>query len=452
MAQNTQIFKVSPSVVEADKESEIVIKSFDGPLRFMDDITYEVQFIPMDESDVERDEELSLQGYNKARKTYTVKPQNGELHLKYTFKGEQEWRIHFRTKEYKKYQNPLYEKYAGHWGHLISYPERGISVSVYSLCSDLYERRAMIGDLHVHTMCSDGSESPELVAASYRKAGRDFIAITDHNLYNVSAKAKDMLSFAKNFTLLHGEEVHNGYVGLFHMVNIGGSYSVNDIYINEPERIKREVSALEKEVEVPEGLDKIEYLNRVWLYREIKKSGGYAIYPHPYWNIGYYHTSTAMSRAILKNGLCDAFEVMGGNPPKNNNLQLALWTDMLSDGVKLPIVGSTDSHSALFGGHLTQSTVAFVKDNDIITSISDGYSVAVESVKNENVRVYGSLRLVMYTHFLLDNYYPTHNELCFTSGMLMCDYVHGNTSLREQIEIAESRVTEYEKEFFGDRQ
>ena len=102
MAQNTQIFKVSPSVVEADKESEIVIKSFDGPLRFMDDITYEVQFIPMDESDVERDEELSLQGYNKARKTYTVKPQNGELHLKYTFKGEQEWRIHFKTKEYLK--------------------------------------------------------------------------------------------------------------------------------------------------------------------------------------------------------------------------------------------------------------------------------------------------------------------------------------------------------------
>lgn len=449
MAQNRLIYKVSPSVVEADKESEIVITAYDGPFRFYDDVSYEVQFIPMDESDVPRDEELSLQGYNKARKTFTVKPVNGELRLKYFFKGEQEWRVYFKSKEYKKYQNPLYDHYAGHWGHLISYPERGISVNVYSLRHDLYERRAMMGDLHVHTMCSDGSESPELVAASYRKAGRDFIAITDHNLYNVSANAKEMLSFVDNFTLLHGEEVHNGYLGLFHMVNVGSNYSVNDIFINEPERVRAEAMALEAEVDIPEGLDKTEYLYRVWIYREIKKSGGYAIFPHPYWNIGYYHTSSAMSRAILKNGLCDAYEVMGGNPIRNNNYQLALWTDMLSEGVKLPVVGSTDSHSALYGGHITLSTSVFVKDGDIIGSIADGYSVAVESPKNETVRVYGSHRLVMYTHFLLENYYPVHNELCSVSGMLLSDYVHGQYGLKEQIIKAEERVSDHEKEFFG---
>ncbi len=442
-------FRAFPSVVEADKESEITVKSYDGPFRFYDDIIYEVQFIPMDESDVERDEELSLQGYNKARKVYKVKPCNGEIRLKYTFIGEQEWRIHISTKEYKKYQPEIYEKYSAHWGGLIKYPERGIDVKVYSLGTDLYERRVMHGDLHVHTMCSDGSESPELVAASYRKAGRDFIAITDHNRYNTSAKAKDMLSFVKNFTLLHGEEVHNGYVGLFHMVNIGGVYSVNDIYLNEPERVKKEVAALEKEVEVPDGLDKKEYLNRVWLYREIKKSGGYAIYPHPYWNIGYYHTSTAMSRAILKNGLCDAYEVLGGNPPKNNNLQVALWTDMLSDGIKLPIVGSTDSHSSLYGGHLTQSTLAFVKNEDILQSISDGYSVAVESLKNETVRVYGSLRLVMYAHFLLENYYPTHNELCSVSGIHIGEMLDGDPDAMNLVEKAEEKVLKFEKAFFG---
>ena len=68
------------------------------------------------------------------------------------------------------------------------------------------------------------------------------------------------------------------------------------------------IAELEKEIEVPKGLDRNEYLGRVWMYREIKKSGGYAIHAHPYWNIGFYHTSTKMSEAIIKNGLCDAYE------------------------------------------------------------------------------------------------------------------------------------------------
>ena len=443
------IFRVFPSVVEADKVSEITVTSHDGPFRFYDDITYDVQFIPLDESDVPQDECISLMGHNKFRETYHVKPENGEIRLSHTFSGEQEWRIHISTKEYKKYQPAIYDGYKSHWGALIAYPERGIDVRVYSLYPDLYERRALQGDLHVHTIHSDGSESPELVAASYRKAGRDFIAITDHNVYNASAEAKEKLSFIKNFTLLHGEEVHNGYLGLFHMVNIGGSYSVNDIYLSDPERVEREVAELEGEVEVPRGLDKREYLNRVWLYREIKKSGGYAIYPHPYWYIGYYHTSTAMSRAIIRNGLCDAYEVMGGNPAKNNNLQLSLWTDMLSEGCKIPIVGSTDSHSSLHGGHLTQSTVAFVKNGDIIGSIADGYSVAIESGKNEPVKVYGSLRLVTYTHFLLENYFPVHNELCSVSGIHITELLDGDKDAISLVEKAEKKIENFEKAFFG---
>ena len=53
-------FKVIPSVVEADKESEITIKSLDGTFQFFDDVTYKVSFIPQDVSDVAMDEEISL--------------------------------------------------------------------------------------------------------------------------------------------------------------------------------------------------------------------------------------------------------------------------------------------------------------------------------------------------------------------------------------------------------
>ena len=90
-------------------------------------------------------------------------------------------------------------------------------------------------------MISDGTESPERTAANYRKAGFDVIAMTEHNIYYSSKDVEKKLDFMKNYKIMCGEEVHNGYGGLIHMVNIGSRYSVNEIYINEPGRVKKEV-------------------------------------------------------------------------------------------------------------------------------------------------------------------------------------------------------------------
>lgn len=449
MNPDLQKFKVLPSVIPADKESTITIKSLDGNFRFFDDITYEVEFIPQDIQDVPIDKALTLRGYNKSRKKISVKPENGELKVKYFFSNEQEWKIHISTNEYEKHQNPLYEKYRPYWNGLIDMPKSGITLSVYSLYEDLYERRALRGDMHIHTSVSDGQESPEFVAANYRKAGRDFIAVTDHNVFNASKEAKEKLAFVDNFNIMHGEEVHNGYAGYFHMVNIGGDYSVNEIYLNDREKVEREAAELEKEVEIPENLDKHEYLNRVWLYREIKKSGGYAIYPHPYWNIGFYHTPTNMSKAIIKNGLCDAFEMLGGCGTENLPLQIGLYNDLRAEGCDIPIVGSTDSHTVLGNEHLRYSTIAFTDGDNVLDAISDKYSVAVETLPGESVKIYGKLRLVFYTHFLLKNYFPLHDELCNVSGTMLCDYVHGEDDLKESIIKAEEKIKKLEKEFFG---
>lgn len=451
MKPDLKKFVVSPSVVPADRESELHITSTDGIFRFYDDVTYEVQFIPQDESDVPLDAEMSLLGYNKARKTFSVQPHNGVLTVSYFFRGEQEWGIRIWTNDegYSKHANPLYSHYRPYWDGLLHAPRAGVVLNVYSLCPDLYSRRALRGDLHVHTTISDGSESPATVCAAYRKAGRDFVAITDHNVFYASKDAEKQLAFMRNFQILKGEEVHNDYAGFYHMVNIGGQYSINELYLQHPEQVKQEMEELSGEVEVPEGLDAQEYIGRLWLYRAIKKSGGYAIHPHPYWNIGYYHTSTAMSKAMMKNGLCDAFEVIGGCTPKQNNQQLALYQDLLAEGVSLPIVGSTDSHSVLDNSHVLRSTMVFAEGDDILSAIADKYSVAIESLPGEAVRVYGSLRLVMYTHFLLENYLPLHDELCEISGTLAMQYVSGATEVKTMIEQTEDRISALEKSFFG---
>ena len=53
-----------------------------------------------------------------------------------------------------------------------------IYTSVYALDEDLFSKKVIKGDLHMHTTFSDGLESPEHRAVIARKNGFDFIAIT----------------------------------------------------------------------------------------------------------------------------------------------------------------------------------------------------------------------------------------------------------------------------------
>ena len=448
-------YSVYPSVVEADKESVITVKTYDGNILFFDDVTYDVECIPLDESDVPHDDKMTLWGFNKNRKVQKIRPINGELKIPYFFMGEQEWRIHISTQEYGAHTNPLYlENVKEHkgWQIYIDAPQKGFDVYVYSLKSDLYNKRVQRGDLHIHTTASDGEESPDLTAAGYRKAGFDFISITDHAVYNASKETEEKLAFVNNFSLIAGEEVHNCRSPYFHMVNLGGSYGISDIFINERERVEREIEELSKTVDVPEGLDAHEYLSRVWMYREIKKSGGFAILAHVYWYIGYHNVQTKMSKAVIKNGLCDAYELLSGNTPERNNLQVVLYNDLRQEGVDIPIVGVSDAHTVLCKKNAlfkTLSTILFTDGNNIIDGIKDGYSVAVEELPNEQPHMYGNLRLVLYTQFLMKNYFPIHDELCNASGMFIERYLQGDDSSKELVVNIEERISAFERTFFG---
>ena len=447
-------FTVSPSVIKADTESTVIIESQSGTFRFFDGMEYDVIFIPTEKSDVPSDEEMSLSGWDKNRVVHTFKAKDGKLTLTHKFLGEQEWRIKISSTEerydqYEKDNNVAFSR--GRWKYIAAV-KKGVTLSVYSLYPDLYERNVKKCDFHIHTNFSDGTESPERTAANYRKKGFDVISITDHNIYNASAEVAKKLDFMHNFKLIPGEEVHNGYARQLHIVNVGSKYSVNDIFLDEPERVKAEVETLKGEVEVPEGVDEREYLYRVWTYREIKKSGGYAIYPHPFWTWKeHYHVETDMSEAVMKNGLCDAFELLGGCSVKENNLQIALYYSLQKDGLKMPIVGSSDSHTTMPGAQWfdEDSTVLFEKDGDTIGAIDGGYSVAVESVQGEEIRVFGDFRLMKYTHFLIKNYFARRAEICNASGIFVERYLLGDAGCRDIICACEDRIKKFENEFFG---
>ena len=54
--------------------------------------------------------------------------------------------------------------------------------------------------------------------------------------------------------------------------------------------------------------------------------------------------------------------------------------------------------------------------------------------------VYGSYRLVKYARFLLDRYFPTHDELCVEEGILMREYALGDSETGERLKDMADRT------------
>ena len=65
----------------------------------------------------------------------------------------------------------------------------------------------------------------------------------------------------------------------------------------------------------------------------------------------------------------------------------------------------------------------------------DFYSVAVDTISKE-FRLVGENRFVRYGCFLLKNYFPLHDEICFEEGRLMRQYAVGTAE--EKKEAAET--------------
>ena len=100
------------------------------------------------------------------------------------------------------------------------------------------------------------------------------------------------------------------------------------------------------------------------------------------------------------------------------------------------MVGSTDSHNSNPGyrNGLICSTIVFSPQNErraLIQSVRDFYSVAVDTISAE-FRLVGESRLVRYGCFLLKNFFPLHDEMCWEEGRLMKQYACGTPQERDE--------------------
>ena len=438
-------YDIFPKVFKCDTPVEVTIKPLGLHVAFSGEYTIQVR--AFNEGNSARYPERNN------LKEYPVTPcEDGCIRFTHTYKDEQE-----------------------HYVDIVKDGKRVVRLSVYSLYEDLVGRYPFRGDLHMHTTRSDGNQAPAIVAANYRKNGYDFLAMTDHDSYYPSLEAINAYKDVPiEYNLVTGEEVHLEGNDI-HIVNFGGKYSVNALMpgdhhmdvgdgkdlrsldgecpdVISVEEYKRQVNELAETLNIPEGIEKFTYAACVWIFNHIRKADGLGIFAHPYWLQNVLHVPESLTEYIMATQPFDAFEVLGGeNYFEQNGWQTIRYYEDRAKGRRYPIVGSTDSHSSVHNRNaLIASTIAFAPENTregIVYSIKDFYSVAVDSISTE-LRIVGEMRFVRYATFLLREFFPLHDELCFEEGRLMKDYACGEEGAEETLHFISGRMKKQREKYF----
>ncbi len=323
---------------------------------------------------------------------------------------------------------------------------------IYSVDDDLAKMKPFKGDTHLHSCRSDGEGTPFEVACNYRAAGYDFIAITDHHKFAPSLEAQgEIESLTNDFYVFRGEEVHNKDMGYFHIINFNGESSVNDIIETDDAYVEAELERILSTYDLSGLSDPRCVAYRIFVAEHIRKAKGVAIMAHPYWECyGEYHMQTEEFIYHWQNGHFDALEVIAGcdSTGNGNNLQEMLRCDMLADGYKIPVVGSSDAHTTKnkvpTDRFNNQFTLVFAKDfDDIPNAIKAECGVAIDREDNERYRAIGKFRYAKYARFLMKEFYPPYAKLCEQ---------HANAlAIKDIVQIIETEVKlkNFKRKFFN---
>lgn len=405
-------YDIYPKVLCTEHPAEVTIAPLSRHVDFVQSARYRVKVFAMHET--------LLNAPGTSEPVVPAEYREGRLHFRYHFTKEQPYAL------------LLEEKCEEDW-------KPRCELRVYALKPDFFALRPYRGDMHCHTCCSDGKESPDFVAAEYRKAGFDFLSITDHGQYEPSLEAiRTYESCHLSFRLFPGEEVHPPRNNT-HTVHFGGGYSINELIRNNPEQYAREVCEIAESLDTPAGINKEEYASLLWVYEHIREAGGLAVMVHPCWIQDHaYHVQHAMYRYLLAQRPFDAFELTGGQTLEENQAQISVWQQMREEGHAVPVVGSSDSHGTVnsewFG--ISQMIVlsAACEKDALIEVVKTRRAVVLEQYRGEPLpRLYGENRAAEFVLFLITEYMPLHDELCYEEGRLMKAFANGSAEAGETL-------------------
>ncbi|WP_434636468.1 PHP domain-containing protein [Sulfurimonas sp. NW7] len=378
--------------------------------------------------------------YHKDKIDYTV--QNNHIVFAYTmnYLGEFIVKVNFTYKESK-------------------------SVCLYCVDKEMIQLRPFKGDLHMHSVYSDGKTTPFAMALASLQAGMDFVSITDHDSYEGSLEAIEKVQQNNiDILVLPGEEVSVGgkkdmsiAQGNGHILSVNADKSIqkqrekSEIYEKELQDI---VKRLQKE-EIDTKIDLFHYAKNIWVIEKIKEAQGVSILAHPNWvyRDGKYHLHQAFYKEMLKSSHLDGVEVFGEEKIKEYNNMTHLTALQIRNKHKyLAPFANSDAHDS---DHEVgeRFSIVFAKERsaeNITHAIKKGLSCAVYKRENNEHQFIGKDELAQYVYFLIKEYYPKHNSLKSRLAKLYMDQLINGTSFQKKIDAVQLKLKNHANAFFLD--
>lgn len=187
------------------------------------------------------------------------------------------------------------------------------------------KRRLKIG-LHTHTTLSDGRKTPEEMAAIYKAAGYDAVAITDHWKYHAGGEMSGLTLLSGCEYNVCGLDYTSGVVETYHVVGVGMTcepFIPND-YMPVPGNVT------DGHIREMVGI----------LVRAIREAGGLVILAHPAWSVN-------TPEQIRGCGDFDATEIYNSTSDwgMNDRPYSGVIVDQLATGgIYLPLLATDDTH------------------------------------------------------------------------------------------------------------
>lgn len=230
---------------------------------------------------------------------------------------------------------------AGEWRIMVgAYHVLPQGVDVEYIITLTHKRlRLLKGDLHTHTVASDGVHTAEELAWKARANGLDFVVVTDHNL----PAAKNALPRVPGVTLIPGVEWTH-YQGHANFMGVDQPY-------DEPFATNTPGEAASR-------------------FRSARERGALIMLNHPF-------DTYCRFQFDLASLPFDAIEVWNGPMRETNLMAVGLWQKLLAAGKKIPAWGGSDYHrDTLFVFLGGPTSCVYAQSNgasDILAALKTGH-------------------------------------------------------------------------------
>lgn len=256
---------------------------------------------------------------------------------------------------------PTQKIHPGQWGIIVGayhVMPQGVTVK-YEIEFEEKCEKLLFGDLHIHSVASDGALTAAEIAKKATEKGLDFIALANHNNFaeNFALPYVNSLTFVPAVEWTH----YKGHMNFFGVKNP----FENSFIANDGDDMKR-------------------------LIAHARSLGAVISVNHPKCPFCPYKWDDTES--------FDMMEVWNGPMRKTNVNGIAMWTELLKQGRRLPIVGGSDFHRphsfAKLGNPVTAVYSPTASAKDILASVAAGRAFVTSGVDGVRLDIgYGKARL-----------------------------------------------------------